>query len=122
MQNCPKLFLATFWGRIGLALLSIPKQLHSKYLIFEPIKLTITGFKMMPKSRADLQSWVIAVWRWWKQCELQKKAVKPMLFYKTLYFLRFYYYVNEIRTAYDFISCHHMYGISENQMISSTIH
>ncbi len=48
-----------------------------------------------------------------KTMRASKKAVKPMLFYKTLYFLKFYYYVNEIRTAYDFISCHHMYGISD---------
>ena len=42
-----------------------------------------------------------------------KKAVKPMLFYKTLYFLKCYYCVHEIRTPYNFISCHHMHGISD---------
>ena len=36
-----------------------------------------------------------------------------MLFYKTLYFLKFYHCVHEIRTAYNFISCHDMYGISD---------
>ena len=47
-----------------------------------------------------------------KTMPASKKDVKPMLFYKTLYFLNFYYCVHEIHTAYNFISCHHMYGIS----------
>ena len=36
-----------------------------------------------------------------------------MLFYKALHFLFLNYCVHEIRTAYNFISCHDMYGISE---------
>ena len=42
-----------------------------------------------------------------------KKGCKPMLFYKILYFLKFYHCVHEIRTAYNSISCHDMYGISD---------
>ena len=48
-----------------------------------------------------------------KTMRASKKAVKPMLFYKTLYFLKFYHCVHEIRTAYNSISCHDMYGISD---------
>ena len=82
-------------------------------LIFLQIKWKTIGFKMMPKSNSCASS-ILSYSRlkMMKTMRASKKAVKPMLFYKTLYFLRFYYCVNEIRTAYNFISCHYMYGIS----------
>ena len=51
-----------------------------------------------------------------KTMRASKKALKPMLFmlfYKTLYFLKFYHCVHESRTAYNSISCHDMYGMSD---------
>ena len=48
-----------------------------------------------------------------KTMRASKGAVKPMLFYKTLYFPKVYHCVHEIRTAYNFISFHDMYGISD---------
>ena len=48
-----------------------------------------------------------------KTMRASKKAVKPMLFYEILYFKKNYHCVHEIRTEYNFISCHGIYGISD---------
>ena len=67
---------------------------------------------MMPKSNLCASSILgYSRLKMMKTMRASKKPVKPMLFCKTLYFLHFYYCVHEIRTAYNYISCHYMYEI-----------
>ena len=115
MQTCSNTVFRHFFGKNGSCFIDDSEAtIQSKYIIFWQIKLYITGFKMMPESNSCV-SLILSYSRlkMMKTMRASKKAVKPMLFYKTLYFLKFYYCVNEIRTAYNFISCHYMYGISD---------
>ena len=108
-----KTVFSDFLGKDGSCLIvDSVATIQSKYLIFEPIKLTITGFKRIPKSNLCASS-ILGYNRlkMMKTVRASKKPVKPMLFCKTLYFLHFYYCVHEIRSAYNYISCHFIYEI-----------
>ena len=108
-----KTVFSDFLGKDGSCLIvDSEATIQSKYLIFEPIKLTITGFKMMPKSNLCASSILgYSRLKMMKTMRASKKPVKPMLFCKTLYFLYFYYCVHEICTVYNYISCYYMYEI-----------
>ena len=110
-----KTVLSDFLGKDGSCLIvDSEATIELKYLIFEPIKRTITGFKMMPKSNPCASSiFGYSRLKMMKTMQASKKPVKLMLFCKTLYFLHFYYCVHEIRTAYNHISCYYMYEITD---------
>ena len=113
MQNCLKLFLATFFGKNGSYFIVDSKAtIQSKYLIFEPIKLTITGFKMMPKSNLCGSSILgYSRLKMMKTMRALKSLWNLCCFVKTLHLLHFYHCVHEIFTEYNYISCHYMYEI-----------
>ena len=82
MQTCSKTVFRHFLGKNGSCLIDDSEAtIQSKYLIFEPIKLTITGFKVRPKSNSCV-SLILSYSRlkMMKTMRALKKAVKPMLF------------------------------------------
>ena len=91
MQTCPKTVFRHFLGKNGSCFIDDSEAtFQSKYILFLPIKFTITGFKMTPESNLCV-SLILSYSRLkiMKTMRASKKAVKPMLFYKTLYFLNF---------------------------------
>ena len=121
MQNCPKLFKRLF-GKNGSCLIVDSKAtIQSKYLIFEPIKLTITGFKMMPKSNPCASSIMsYSRLKMMKTMRALKNAVNPILFYKYCIFWNFitvYMKFAQHIIPYLIMTCTEF---QTNQIISST--
>ena len=77
-----KTVFSDFLGKNGSCfIVDSEATIQSKYLIFESIQLTITGFKMMPKLNLCGSSILgYSRLKMMKTMRASKKPVKPMLF------------------------------------------